>query len=537
MSTLQPLSRDVWKQTMPRVQQSKEIRNIVVVLGDQLSPVLSSLATCDPRRDLVVMCEVEAEATYVRHHKKKIILLFSAMRHFAEELRKQGWRVAYTRLDDEGNRGTFTGEVERSVVTHHPDRIVVTDPGEWRVLQEIRSWSLQFNLPVDVCPDTRFISSIDEFAAWAKGRKQLRMEYFYRDMRRKTGLLMDGDAPAGGRWNFDHENRKTARVDLFLREPAHFQQDATTREVVALVKDRFAGHFGDADPFWFAVTRADAEAAFDHFVGVGLAQFGDYQDAMLTGERFLYHSIVSMYLNCGLLDPLTMCRKVDAAYRAGRVPINAAEGYIRQVIGWREYVRGIYWLRMPDYAASNAFGNTRSLPDFYWTGETRMTCIREAVVQTREEAYAHHIQRLMVTGNFALLAGVSPQALHEWYLAVYADAYEWVELPNTIGMSQFADGGLLASKPYAASGAYINRMSDYCGTCAYDVKKRTGADACPFNALYWHFIQRHAATIKTNPRMAQMVRTYDKFADAEKKNIAESAADFLAGLKSSAEWP
>jgi deoxyribodipyrimidine photolyase-related protein len=384
--------------------------------------------------------------------------------------------------------------------------------------------------------DTRFLSTIDEFAGWAKGRKQLRMEYFYRDMRRKTGLLMEGAVPIGGQWNFDHDNRKTARADLFMPEPAHFQQDATTREVVALVKDRFANHFGDAEPFWFAVTRSDAEAAFDHFVSVGLAQFGDYQDAMLTGQRFLYHSIVSMYLNCGLLDPLGMCRKVEAAFHADHVPLNAAEGYIRQVIGWREYVRGIYWLKMPEYAASNRLDHKAPLPEFYWTGETEMKCVREAVTQTKEEAYAHHIQRLMVTGNFALLAGVSPQALHEWYLAVYADAYEWVELPNTIGMSQFADGGLLASKPYAASGAYINRMSDYCGSCAYDVKQRTGPSACPFNALYWDFIRRNAVTIKTNPRMAQMVRTYDKFPDEEKARIEASAKTFLAGLKPSTAW-
>ncbi len=522
---------------MARASRPKKIRNLVLVLGDQLSSDLSSLAACDRTRDLVVMCEVVAEATYVRHHKKKIILLFSAMRHFAEELRSLGWRVAYTRLDDDGNSGNLTGEVARAVATYRPQRILITEPGEWRLLQNIRSWSRLLDLPVDVRADTRFISSTDEFASWAKGRKQLRMEYFYRDMRRKTGLLMDGPAPVGGQWNFDHDNRKTAKADLFIPEPAHFQQDATTREVVALVKDRFANHFGDADPFWFAVTRSDAEAAFDHFVNVGLAQFGDYQDAMLTGQRFLYHSIVSMYLNCGLLDPLAMCLKVDAAYRAGHVPLNAAEGYIRQVIGWREYVRGIYWLKMPEYAASNGLDHKIPLPDFYWTGETNMTCLREAVTQTKEEAYAHHIQRLMVTGNFALLAGISPQALHEWYLAVYADAYEWVELPNTIGMSQFADGGLLASKPYAASGAYINRMSDYCGSCAYDVKQRTGLNACPFNALYWDFIRRHATTIKSNPRMAQMVRTYDKFPDEEKSRIIASAENFLAGLKPSSAWP
>jgi deoxyribodipyrimidine photolyase-related protein len=523
---------------LPPLQNRKnQVRNLILVLGDQLSLQLSSLAACDPKRDLVLMCEVVEEATYVRHHKKKIILLFSAMRHFADELRRLGWQVAYTKLDDEGNAGNFSGEVARAVATHRPERIVVTEPGEWRVRAAMRGWSAQFRLPVDILVDTRFISPITEFTAWAKSRKQLRMEFFYRDMRRKTGLLMDGDKPTGDVWNLDHDNRKPAKADLFMPEPAHFQQDAITREVVALVKTRFAGHFGDADPFWFAVTRADAEAAFDRFVAEGLANFGDYQDAILTGQKFLYHAVVSMYLNCGLLDPLEICRKVETAYTAGVVPLNAAEGFIRQVIGWREYVRGIYWLNMPDYAQSNALSHTRALPDFYWTGETNMACVRAAVTQTKEEAYAHHIQRLMVTGNFALLAGISPQALHEWYLAVYADAYEWVELPNTIGMSQFADGGLLASKPYAASGAYINRMSDYCKGCAYDVKVRTGPDACPFNALYWDFISRHAPAIKSNPRMAQMVRTYDKFDDAEKQRITDRATTFLASLKPSPDWP
>ncbi len=521
---------------MPRASPSKTVRNVVLVLGDQLSPALSSLAACDPSRDVVVMCEVMEEARYVKHHKKKIILLFSAMRHFADELKRLGWRVAYTRLDDSANTGSFTNEVARAVAAHQPERIVLTEPGEWRVLEMVRSWSAALGLPVDVLPDTRFVSSIDEFALWARDRKQLRMEYFYRDMRRKTALLMDGKEPAGGAWNFDHDNRKPAKADLFMPEPMHFQQDTITRDVAALVKKRFADHFGDAEPFWFAVTRADAEAAFDQFIDQSLARFGDFQDAMLTDERFLYHSIVSMYLNCGLLDPLAMCRKVEAAYRAGRAPLNAAEGYIRQVIGWREYVRGIYWLKMPAYADSNALQATRPLPDFYWTGETKMLCVREAVTQTREEAYAHHIQRLMVTGNFALLAGLSPQALHEWYLTVYADAYEWVELPNTIGMSQFADGGLLASKPYAASGAYINRMSNYCASCAYDVKQRTGPEACPFNALYWDFIARHAPRLKGNPRLAQMVRTFEKFDADEQARIRASAAATLAALKTSPEW-
>jgi deoxyribodipyrimidine photolyase-related protein len=341
---------------------------------------------------------------------------------------------------------------------------------------------------------------------------------------------MDGDQPVGGKWNFDSENRKPADIDLFMPRPKAYPPDAVTREVLELVEARFGDHFGALAPFWFAVTRADAEAAFAAFVEEALPRFGDYQDAMLAGEPFLYHSVIAQYLNCGLLDPMRVCRAVEAAYRAGKAPLNAAEGFIRQIIGWREYVRGIYWLKMPGYERSNYFGHTRALPDFYWTGATDMTCVAAAVTQTREQAYAHHIQRLMITGNFAMLAGVDPHALHEWYLSVYADAYEWVELPNTVGMSQFADGGLLASKPYAASGAYINRMSNYCGSCRYDVKRRTGPQACPFNALYWDFIARSRDRIAGNPRMAQMVRTYDKFSPAEQARIADSAAAFLASL-------
>jgi deoxyribodipyrimidine photolyase-related protein len=356
------------------------------------------------------------------------------------------------------------------------------------------------------------------------------MEYFYRAMRRQTGLLMDGDQPVGGKWNFDAENRKPAARDLFMPRPSGFAPDAITQAVLDLVDARFDDHFGDLEPFWFAVTRGDAEAALAAFIDQALPSFGDYQDAMLLGEPFLYHAAISQYLNCGLLDPLRVCRQVEAAYRAGKVPLNAAEGFIRQIIGWREFVRGIYWLNMPGYAQTNFFGHTRPLPGFYWTGETEMACVQAVVSQTRELAYAHHIQRLMVTGNFALLAGIDPHAVHEWYLSVYADAFEWVELPNTIGMSQFADGGLLASKPYAASGAYINRMSNYCSSCRYDVKQRTGRDACPFNALYWAFIAQNRDTIGGNPRMAQMVRTYDNFSPAEQTRIGDSAARFLSCL-------
>ena len=356
------------------------------------------------------------------------------------------------------------------------------------------------------------------------------MEYFYRAMRRKTGLLLDGDAPVGGQWNFDHDNRKVAKADLFIPQPLRFSPTEETQAVLELVSDRFADHFGDLEPFWFPITRKDAEAAAAHFLRIVLPHFGDYQDAMLRGQNFLYHSVLSPLINVGLLDPLDLCRRAESAFRAGHAPLNSVEGFIRQIIGWREYMRGIYWLSGPNYLLSNALGATRALPAFYWTAETDMACMAAAIGQTREEAYAHHIQRLMVTGNFALLAGLDPHAVHEWYLAVYADAFEWVEAPNTIGMSQFADGGLVASKPYAASGAYINRMSDYCAGCRYDVKEKASATACPFNALYWDFIARHHDQFLRNPRMAQIVRTYEKMTPEFRNALRERATLFLDHL-------
>lgn len=505
-------------------------RNLILVLGDQLTPRISSLREGDPERDVVLIAEVMDEAKYVRHHVKKIAFLFSAMRHFARELEGLGWRVDYRRLDDAGNAGSLAGELRLAIARHRPQRAIVAHPGEWRVLEALLAAREESPVPLDILPDDRFVASIEEFAAWAQARKQLRMEFFYREMRRKTGLLMKGGEPEGGAWNFDRENRKPPKAGLAAPQPLRVQPDAITREVLDLVRARFADHFGDLEPFWFAVTRADAERALDVFVSDALPRFGDYQDAMVSGEPFLFHSMLSPYINCGLLDPLAVCRRVEAAYLAGDAPLNAAEGYIRQIIGWREYVRGVYWLKTPGYANENYFGATRDLPWFYWSGETRMNCMREAIGQTKREAYAHHIQRLMVTGTFALLAGVSPQQLHEWYLSVYADAYEWVELPNTIGMSQFADGGVLASKPYAASGAYIDRMSDYCKGCAYDVKARTGDGACPFNALYWDFLARHRDKLSRNPRLAQIYRTYDAFASSQKEAIEASAARILRSL-------
>ena len=498
---------------------------LILIVGDQLSPNLTSLKQGDRAVDVVLLAEVMAEASYVAHHKKKIAYVFAAMRHFAAELRADGWQVDYVKLDDPGNTGTLKDEVQRALIRHDLSRVVATEPGEWRLLDQMRGWP-----ETQLLTDDRFLADRAGFAAWADGRKGLRMEHFYRLMRRKTGLLMDGDQPAGGTWNFDAENRKPAAATQHMPTPQRFAPDQITRDVLELVAARFPDHFGELEPFWFAATRAEAEAAFVQFLRDGLRDFGTYQDAMLIGQKFLHHAVVAVYLNAGLLDPLAMCRAVEAEWRAGRVPLNSAEGFIRQIIGWREYVRAIYWWRMPGYAASNALEAHRPLPEFYWSADTKMACMRACITQTREEAYAHHIQRLMVTGNFALLAGINPQALHEWYLAVYADAYEWVELPNTIGMSQFADGGLLASKPYAASGAYINRMSDYCGSCSYDVKAKEGPSACPFNLLYWHFIARHQARLVRNPRMAQMVRTWERFSADKQAQLGRDAEAFLATL-------
>ena len=503
---------------------------LLPVLGDQLSAGLASLAAVDRADGVVLMMEVADETTYVRHHRTKLAYILSAMRHHADALRTAGWQVDYVRLDDPQNTGSFTGEIARALERHAPDRIVVTEAGEWRVAAMLESWQTLFGVPVDIRPDTRFVCSHREFAGWADGRASLTMEFFYRDMRKKTGLLMDAGKPAGGRWNFDKDNRKPAQADLLMPRPLAFPPDAITREVIELVERRFADHPGSLAGFDYAVTAEDAERQAASFLAHALPAFGDYEDAMLTGERFLWHSILSPYINSGLLDPLDLCRCAEAAYRAGRAPLNSVEGYVRQIIGWREYMRGIYWREGPDYVDRNFLDHTRALPGWYWTGETDMHCLAEALGQTLATAHAHHIQRLMVIGNFALLIGADPKRVHEWYLEVYLDAYEWVELPNTLGMSQFGDGGLLGSKPYVSSGAYINRMSDYCGACRYDVGKRVGEDACPFNALYWHFLDRHRGRLGDNRRLAMPYRTWDRQSPPERDATLAQATAFLDAL-------
>jgi deoxyribodipyrimidine photolyase-related protein len=502
-----------------------------LILGDQLTRGISALDGLDKDRDVVLLAEVREEGTYVRHHKQKIALILSAMRHFAEALRHEGIKIDYIRLDDPENTGLLTGELARALQRHRLSHAVMTEPGEWRLREAFLSWQRDTGAYFDMREDTRFIASHSRFERWANGRKGLRMEFFYRELRRETGLLMEDGEPAGGQWNFDADNRKPVPKSVITPDRLRFEPDAITRDVMMLVEREFPSHFGSLETFGWPVTRAEARRALSHFIEEALPYFGDYQDAMRAGAPFLFHSLISTSLNIGLLTPREVCLSAEAAWREGHVPINATEGFIRQVLGWREYVRGIYWLKMPAYADTNFLDARENLPDFYWTGETKMRCISDVVRQTQSHAYSHHIQRLMVTGNFALLAGIAPKEIEEWYLAVYADAFEWVELPNTHGMAIFADGGLLASKPYAASGAYINRMSDFCGGCVYDPKVRPGRTPCPFNALYWAFLIRNESRLSGNARLAMPYRTLAGWSRQRREQIMEEAGTIVARMR------
>ncbi len=496
-----------------------------LVVGDQLSPParLSSLRDLDPARDVVLMAETASELTYVRHHKQKIVHTLSAMRLHAERLAEAGIAVRYVRYDDPANAGDLPGEVMRAVRAQPFDRIVMTRTGEHRLESAFDGLEAELDLPFERREDDRFIASRGEFFDWSRDRAVLTMEFFYREMRRKTGVLMEGGKPAGGRWNFDKDNRK--RLPAEAQAPARLliAPNATVRELMAAVERDFPDNFGTLAEFGYAVTPEDAEALAAHFFAEVLPGFGDWQDFMRAGDPWLWHARVSAALNIGLLDPLDLCRRAEREWREGRAPLNAVEGFVRQILGWREYVRGVYWLRTPEYGRLNALGADRRLPWFYWSGETDMACVKDVVEMTRDHAYAHHIQRLMVTGNLAMLLGVHPDEVDDWYMVVYADAYEWVEQPNTRGMATFADGGVVGSKPYAASGAYINKMSDYCGRCRYDVRERTTENACPFNALYWDFMARNEKRLADNRRIGFAYATLARMPPEERADITARA--------------
>ncbi len=508
-----------------------ELRSLVVVLGDQLDLDASGFDGFDTGVDAVWMAEVAEESTHVWSSKPRTAVFLSAMRHFALALQGAGRALHYTHLDGPGNQGSLGAQLQADIERLRPAQLVMTAPGDWRVLQVIKGLAESNGLPLDIREDRHFFVSVREFAAHAKGRKSLRMEYFYREQRQRQRVLMQGDEPVGGQWNFDADNREAFDAAGPGQVPPRvaFEPDEITREVIALVNTRFGQHPGQLDGFAWPVTREQALQSLQAFIEQRLPSFGRYQDAMWPGDPWLYHSHLSAALNLKLLNPREVVAAAEAALHAGHAPLASVEGFIRQILGWREYVRGIYWTQMPGYAERNALDAQEKLPAWYWTGATDMACLRDALAQTLAHGYANHIQRLMVTGLFALMFGVQPRQVHAWYLAVYVDAVEWVELPNTLGMSQYADGGVMGSKPYIATGKYIQRMSPHCKGCRYDPAQRSGDSACPFTTLYWDFLMRHEPMLAKNPRMALQVKNVARLTDAQKQAVVDRAAAIRGG--------
>jgi len=504
------------------------VRNLVLVLGDQLDLDAAAFDGFEPELDAVWMAEAQEESTHVWSSKQRIALFLSAMRHFAQTLREAGRPLHYREIDDAGASGTensLAAKLKSDLAALQPQRVVMTAPGDWRVWQQLKAVIEAAGLTLELCDDRHFFTTVRDFAAHAKGRKSLRLEYFYRELRQRHGVLMQDGQPAGGQWNFDADNRESfgAKGPGLLPPRATFEPDALTREVIALVNTRFAQHPGTLDSFAWPVTREHALQALQRFIDERLPLFGRYEDALWPGEPWLYHSHLSAALNLKLLTAREVVQAAEAAYLSGHAPLQSAEGFIRQILGWREYVRGIYWTQMPSYIERNALDAQQDLPAWFWTGKTDMACLKDAITQTLEHGYAHHIQRLMVTGLYALLLGVRPQQVHAWYLAVYVDAVEWVELPNTLGMSQYGDGGLMASKPYVATGKYIQRMGGPCKGCRYDPALREGEKACPYTTLYWDFLMRHQPVLSKNARMALQVKNVERMTDAQREAVVQRA--------------
>ncbi len=505
------------------------MRDLILVLGDQLTLSSPALDGFDPAHDRVLMIEAPGEATAVWSHKARIALFLSAMRHFAQALAVRGWPLEYIALDAAG-ASDFGARLRCALRRHRPRALKLLEAGELRMQQAIEAACADESVALQWVDDTHFLCSRAEFARWSKGKRDLRMEFFYREMRRKHRVLMDGGEPAGGQWNFDADNRSAYPKRSgpgAIPPPAGFAPDDLTLQVFALVEQHFPGHPGSLAHFRWPVTHEQAQQALQVFIDTRLTQFGKYQDAMWTNSPVGWHSLLSAAMNLHLLDPRDVIAGAEQAWRSGRVALADAEGFIRQILGWREFIRGVYWLDMPAMREANHYGHQRDMPAWFWTGDTGMACLRDCLKQTLDYGYAHHIQRLMVTGNFALLAQLSPQQVEDWYLAIYVDAVEWVELPNTAGMALHACGPRFTSKPYIASGAYIQRQSNYCSGCRYDPARRTGEAACPFTTLYWQFVDRHERSLAANPRTALMAKNLQKFSDDERSAIRRRAAELL----------
>jgi len=514
---------------------SVTLRNLVVILGDQLDRQSLVFEDFDLVHDAIWMCEASAESAHVWSGKARIAIFLSAMRHFRDELRERGFKVLYRELD-ENPYASLDAALADDLAKYQPHKVIAVKPGEWRLTQSLPQVCAQAGIAWVERPDQHFYCDEHDFREWAKGRKEFRLEFFYRWIRKRDNVLMDGDKPVAGKWNFDHDNRGVFDKcgPGFLAGPITFNKNTITQSVIDLVEKTFAHHPGKLEQFDWPLTPEQAEAALDDFIEHRLPLFGRYQDAMWIDEPYLYHSRISAALNLKLISPKKVVSAALAAYENGKAPLAAVEGFVRQIIGWREFVRGMYWLRMPEFLEENALNAHNPLPDFYWTGDTDMTCLKQAIGQTLELGYAHHIHRLMVTGLFAQLLGVSPKAIHQWYLAVYVDAVEWVELPNVLGMSQYADNGKMTSKPYVASGSYIKRMSNYCAGCRYKPDKSVGDDACPFTTLYWDFLMRYEEKFARHPRTALQWKNLARLDSKTRMQITEQAHG-LRNLYSSTE--
>ncbi len=474
-------------------------------------------------KPLLLFVESLAYATCIPHHKQKLVYILSCQRHFAIACRQQGYPV-YTIF----TLGYHADGV-REILWKYPQlRITAMEPSEWDSRCRLAEVRQAVGDRLTIIANGFFMASLEKFQRQIK--KGYRLETFYREMRKATGYLMRNGKPAGGKWNYDKENRKPLPQKITVPPIPRFPPDAITQEVIDLVSQHLPNNFGRLDQFNFAVTRPQVLLLLADFVEHRLANFGSYEDAIKLGEPFLFHSVLSLYLNNGLLLPQEVCDAVIAGYEAGKAPLNSVEGFIRQIIGWREYIRVYYEAMMPAVRQSNYFGFTYELPECYWSGNTDLTCLRDALSHVINYGYSHHIQRLMVLSNFSNLTLTNPQALNQWFWFAYVDAYEWVELPNVLGMATFADGGILASKPYVSGGNYINKMSDCCQQCPYDVNQKAGDRACPFNYLYWHFVDRHREVFMENGRVSLMTQMYDRKDDSEKEAIRTSAVQFISNL-------
>ncbi|MEO7253565.1 MAG: cryptochrome/photolyase family protein [Casimicrobium sp.] len=506
-------------------------RRLIIVLGDQLSHDSAAFDGFDAATDVVLMVESREESTHVWSHKVRTALFLSAMRHFAAELEGRQMRVDYRKLDVQRDETLGAGWLA-AIEQHQPESIICVEPGDMRVWQALNVTAAKTKLPLDIRADHHFMCSREAFANWAGTSKSMRMEFFYRNMRREHDVLMEGIEPLGGQWNFDSDNRKSFGKSgpSALPKPPKFAHDKITGEVLALVAREFADHPGSLENFNWPVTRVEALAALKSFINDRLDNFGPHQDAMWAGMAFGWHSLLSTSLNLKLLNPREVIAAAEAALHDRKLDLAGVEGFIRQILGWREFMRGVYFLDMPGMKTANHFGHKNALPKWYWTGDTGMNCLKQTLTQTLEYGYAHHIQRLMITGMFGITAEIEPQQLCDWYLAVYVDAVEWVELPNTAGMALFANGGRFTSKPYVASGAYVKRMSNYCQGCRYKPEIKSGPGACPMTTLYWNFLDGHEKAFAANPRTSLMVRNLTRMTEVERAAIRVDARQMLGNL-------